>query len=423
MTGLNRLIEVLAQQREQLGPPAWGHWTHANQTWSRLAHATTRVLHHFTPVEPTDRASQCILANLAMDSPEIPPTPGAYQSLSNLTQTLGSIGDLLTTAPADSPITRAAGTIVRSAALTSVSAAAEWTLHGLPKPPRGFGMLASQLDRLARAPISASTSSELSLYPWRAPTPGQLDHAVDTWHRAVESALTSTNSITQLALQLTAADIALICLSAATSVHDSREIDGTHHLSNQLAHSASSWRDIARWPANSRLGGRTEQLRDASATLRSALAKLDAFNIDSHERLQTLLWSTRIAQTAGTQHAASLEALARGQQAIWLLRRQAISDSRRRPRKHLNWTPSAMPSTDGIKLLLRSELALHQITAVAAAVDGHIASTQPGHRPAEAPVWEIVTPPPRAEHIHGFREDNSQMLPPNGRATASGVQP
>lgn len=334
---LASLLRALDHQRAQLPPPVRaGSEPHARQAWALLARAAHRAL----TTLPVPAAKEVSAAGAVL----LPLTTylqhravlGPYEPLADVATTLGGIADLLHTPVIASPATLAAAQRdVVGHTLYAIQGSAVWTARTL-RPSPGPSLLSRQLPRLAGldAGQDPGTIDAVRLYPWqsvRLRDPG-IDGAVARWSSAALAILRSPSNVTQLALQLTAADIALICAAAAASVSAGVRTQVLTAESGTpveaLTEASGSWRRAAVWPSNVRLGGRSNDLRDASQDLREQITRQlrDGQHWKADPQLGTpaiiasMLWATQTAHHLGVAHEHALHELADGASRAWVAR-------------------------------------------------------------------------------------------------------
>ena len=408
MTGLSTLIRTIRTQGLDLPGTHIGIWAHADQSWARIGRAATRALQQLGSTTPgSSRGPELILEGFSTNAADTPPL-GVYEPLECLATKIGAAADMLTQPThCSAELQSRAGELVRVEVLNAVAGAARWTQSGLPKPPRGYGMFASQLDRIAHAQQPVWSGEDLAFYPWRSPHSG-LEATVHSWLATVRDALSSEQNVTQLALQLTAAHIATLCLSGADLLLRAPHgvwPDVGRQLAAPLTHAASEWREAARWPDHLRLGGRTSDLREASSELRSALT--GGTNGRSIDHLEVLLWSIQSAQVAGAMHVAALDALSFGRHSLWVDTSQVPRPASVVSERRRAWIPDSEPSRQSERPRLQSAKALQALRHTRHEVDGAIAKGTLHGIPATThttPVWEVV-PPPRAEQVRRHARD------------------
>lgn len=301
------------------------------QEWGALARASLPLLqarqHH-----PNDSARrlEALLQSLAAAPGEYPlPAPGT--GLMDIMATIGCTAEVMRIRTVASPAAREqAGDAIRTSLEAALARAARWTQRGFlnagvgPEP---------EIVRLAGSDADPHRSPALQAWRIIGPTDPGIDGAVSRWESAATETISSPRLVTQLALQLAAADIALVCASAGAvmgSGSDSGAFSDASAVCEALDSAGRSWRQAARWPAELRLGGRASELRQASADLRQHLDGTlrtrgdwkrpeDVFADVPAEQLVAVMQSgLQSAIRVGQQVSAAFEDLAHGASRVWL---------------------------------------------------------------------------------------------------------
>lgn len=242
------------------------------QEWGALARASLQLL-QARPRHPNDSARrlEALLYSLAAAPGEYPlPAPGT--GLMTITATIGCTAEVMRVRTVASPTAREqAGEAIRTSLEAGLARAARWTERGFlnadaePEP---------EIVRLAGSDTDPHRSPALQTWRIIGPTDPGIDGAVSRWESAATETITNPRLVTQLALQLAAADIALVCASASAVMRngaDTGALSDASAVCEALVGAGRSWRHAARWPAELRLGGRVTELRQASADLRQHL--------------------------------------------------------------------------------------------------------------------------------------------------------
>jgi len=301
------------------------------QEWGALARASLQLL-QARPRHPNDSARrlEALLSSLAAAPGEYPlPAPGT--GLMDVTATIACAAEVMRVRTVASPAAREqAGDAIRTSLEAALARVARWTQRGFldanaePEP---------EIVRLAGS--EAAPHRPPALQTWRiiGPTDPGIDGAVSRWESAATETITSHRLVTQLALQLAAADIALVCASASAVMRTGADADAFPDASaacEALDRAGRSWRQAARWPAELRLGGRASELRQASADLRKHLDDTlrtrddwkrpeDMLAEVTAEQLVAVMHSgLQSAIRVGQQVAAALDGLAHGASRVWL---------------------------------------------------------------------------------------------------------
>jgi hypothetical protein len=294
--------------------------------WRALARTSLRLL-DARPRHPADGAQRLVLLLASMADPaDVRPLPDPGTGLMAITTTIGCLTDVMRIPTVSTPHTQqqaadAIGTNLESALVR----AARWT-------ERGFDALGAELEpQLARlAGLQPEAPKPAAVHAWRiiGPSDSGIDGAIARWETAATDAILSPRLVTQHALQLGAADIALLCAAANTITEHASE-DRTGGVSALLA-AARAWRQAARWPSHLRLGGRSTELRHASAELRQTLDDAlrtgsewkqpdEMFADTSAERFLAMAHSgLQSATRVGHAVVAALDSLTHGASRVWL---------------------------------------------------------------------------------------------------------
>jgi hypothetical protein len=120
----------------------------------------------------------------------------------------------------------------------------------------------------------ASTFEDLA---FAAPSSSDLEGVTAGWADTAGGILADRYRVSGWAMQVIAADIALICDASLTPLASSRmgrTTEGSERtpVARLLDLAAHSWRQAAAWPPHLRLGGQNPGLRDASRALRERLS-------------------------------------------------------------------------------------------------------------------------------------------------------
>jgi hypothetical protein len=301
------------------------------QEWGDLARASLHLL-QARPRHPNDSARrlEALLDSLAGAPGEYPlPAPGT--GLMDITATIGCTAEVMRVRTVASPAAREqAGEAIRTSLEAALARAARWTQRGFldadvrPEP---------EIIRLAGSDTDPHRSPALQTWRIIGPTDPGIDGAVSRWEHAATETIASRRGVTQLALQLAAADIALVCASASAVMRIGAYAGALSDASaacGALDGAGRSWRHATRWPAELRLGGRATELRQASADLRQHLDGTlrtrgdwkrpdDMFAEVTAEQLVAVLHSgLQSAIRVGQEAAAAFDDLAHGASRVWL---------------------------------------------------------------------------------------------------------
>ena len=327
------LLNALDARLDELEDTAMtpGSIQRVRQEWAALARASLQLL-HARPHHPEvrDRRIEALLDSLAAIPGEHPlPAPGT--GLMAITATIGCTAEVMRTRTLTSPATRnQAGDEIRASLEAALGRAARWTQHGFQT---AGGAPDPQIVRLAGIEPEPYRSPALNAWRLIGPTDPGIDGAVSRWESAATGAITSPRTVTQLALQLASADIALLCASASAVTQraiQAAAFPDTPAALTALDTAARSWREAARWPGELRLGGRAIDLRHASANLRRCLddslrtgsdwkQPSDLFAKTSPEQLVAVAHSgLQSAIRVGRHVLAAMEELTYGPSRVWV---------------------------------------------------------------------------------------------------------
>lgn len=298
------------------------------QEWRALARTSLRLL-DARPRHPADGAQRLGLLLASIASPaDVRPLPGPGTGLMAITTTIGCLAEVMRHPTVTAPDTRQqAADAIGDNLESALARGARWTQSGLD----ALGAeLEPQLIRLAGLQQPDATKPA-ALHAWRiiGPTDPGIDGAVARWETAATDAVTNPRLVTQHALQLAAADIALLC-AAANAITEHASEDQPAEAGTALVAAGRAWRQAARWPSHLRLGGRSTQLRHASAELRQTLddalrtghewkqpeemfadASAEQLLVVAHSGLQSAI---RVGHAVVT----ALDGLTRGASRVWL---------------------------------------------------------------------------------------------------------
>ena len=308
-------------------PMVPGSIERVGQEWRALARTSLRLL-DARPRHPADGAQRLglLLASMA-DPADVRPLPDPGTGLMAITTTIGCLTEVMRIPTVTTPDTREqAADAIGSNLESALARAARWTQSGFdtlgaqPEP---------QLIRLAG--LHPDATKPAVLHAWRilGPTDPGIDGAVARWETAATDAILNPRLVTQHGLQLAAADIALLCAAANTITEHASE-DQPAGADTALVAAGRAWRQTARWPSELRLGGRSTQLRHASAELRQTLDEVlrtgtewkqadEMFAYIAPEQFLAIAHSgLQSAIRVGHAVVAALDGLTRGASRAWL---------------------------------------------------------------------------------------------------------
>lgn len=381
------------------------------QEWGALARASLQLLHprpHYP--EARDRRIEALLDSLAAIPGEYPlPTPGT--GLMAITAAIGCTAEVMRTGTLTSPATRnQAGDEIHASLEAALGRAARWTQRGFQT---AGGAPDPQIVRLAG--IEPEPYRSRALHAWRiiGPTDPGIDGAVSRWESAATGAITSPRAVTQLALQLTSADIALLCASTSAVMQRAIQtgvISDSSATVDALDSAGRYWREAARWPGELRLGGRTTDLRHASADLRRCLD--DSLRAGSDWKQPSDLFAgTPPEQLVAVTHAglqsairvgrhvvAAMDELTHGASRIWvdacLIPMPTHTAQRAMEGHHHDWAPDPVGSHSAEPLHARTSRALASlVNATPLTIEALVASTSRPEQVEDEGPWETVSPP------------------------------
>lgn len=307
-----------------------GSTQRVRQEWQALALTSLRLLRD-RPRHPSDEAQRLgLLLESMSEAQDARPLPAPGTGLMAITTTIGCIAEVMRMPVVTAPAIRAqAGEALGTNLEAALARAARWT-HG------GFEALGCQLDpQIVRlSGLRPEPTKPTALHAWRiiGPNDPGIDGAIARWETAATDAITNPRLVTQYALQLAAADIALLCATASAIIDGANQSWHTHDdaASKALTAGGRAWRQAARWPSHLRLGGRSAQLRHASAALRQQLddalrtgsdwkQPADLFVEITPGQLVTAAHSgLQSAIRVGHEVIAALDGLTRGTSRVWL---------------------------------------------------------------------------------------------------------
>jgi hypothetical protein len=407
-SALDLLIALDARLDDLETTTMWpGSIPRVRHEWGALARASLQLL-QARPRHLNDSARrlEALLNSLAAEPGEYPlPAPGT--GLMAITATIGCTAEVMRVRTVASRAAREqAGDAIRTSLEAVLARAARWTQRGFvdaevrPDP---------EIVRLAGSDADPHRSPALQTWRIIGPTDPGIDGAVSRWERPATEAITSQRGVTQLALQLAAADIAMVCASASAVMRngaDAGALSDSSPVCEALDSAGRAWRQAARWPAELRLGGRASDLRQASADLRHHLDNTlrtrddwkhpeDMFAEVTAEQLVAVLHSgLQSAIRVGQQVAASFDGLAHGASRVWLEAGQiptpgVVQEALDSARYEWLPDPAGLHSAEGllhvsagavVRLVRATPLTIEALTAPA---------TQPNPIDDEGP-WETV---------------------------------
>ena len=380
------------------------------QEWGALARASLQLL-HARPHHPevSDRRIEALLDSLAAVPGENPlPAPGT--GLMAIAATIGCTAEVMRTRTLTSPATRnQAGDEIRASLEAALGRAARWTQHGFQT---AGGAPDPQIVRLAGIDAEPYRSPALNAWRITGPTDPGIDGAASRWETAATRTIINPRTVTQLALQLASADIALLCASTSAVMQRAIQIGVISDRSSAvdaLDSAGRSWREAARWPSHLRLGGRTTETRHASADLRRCLDDAlrsgsdwkqpsDMFAETSPDQLVAVSHSgLQSAIRVGRHVVAVMDELTHGANRIWVDAGHIPTHThtaRTTLDNHYDWAPDPVGFHSAEPLHEQTSRALarlvHATPLTVEALAMH--TSRSGQVDDEGP-WETVSPP------------------------------
>jgi hypothetical protein len=336
-TSVLDLLDALDVQLDQLEATRLipGAAPRVQQEWHALAQASRRLLANCPrPLVASDSGRRFVLLLESMAAPAgARPLPSPGTGLIDVTRVVGGIADLLSTPLTTTDRLRQ---LTREALTTNLQCAlarsASWTIRNVRQFEAAHDPQLARLAGFDAAPVRPA-----ALHSWRliGPSDPGLDGAVARWTTAASEAVSNPNLVTQHALQLAAADIAMISAAAAATVERAGQVaalepDLATTPASALGEAGRSWRRAAIWPDHIRLGGRSTDLRHASAQLRQAITDElrtagawkpteEMFAEASPEqRLAVACSSLQAARSVGREVTSALHQLTHGSTRAWL---------------------------------------------------------------------------------------------------------
>lgn len=389
---LGQQVDDLEQACRRIDPT----WDALPRSWGLLSRATLRVLDildSHLPSEPLLPHVRLALAATTHPTGHGRPLP-AHWRLTTLTETIGALADLLTTAPLPRGPAAAQAAHVVALSLGGLVGQASRAIGRTIPTTQHAGPFAAALRRIAAtAPTGHEHPGTSNLHQWRlaAATDPSLDGALTGWAGTATTVLTDPYRVTGLALQLIAADIALIA-TASAAILDTTDHDDTVRL---LHTAARTWIQAARWPNHLRLGGRTDTLRHASARLRHAIDEPVNTPTSETEEPQhphaLVVMGLHYALQVAQQHTNASRHLAAGRPDVWIAT-GAIPTEYLNVEQHLTtphrWIP-APPALQAARPLAIASATATQALQAATQATWDMLATGPI---APHPLWETITP-------------------------------
>lgn len=285
--------------------------------WNRVAGTALRILAMVDPPTELMPILEAVLnATERRDAHINAPITAIGYTLGALADTMSSDPELVASA------SHADRAELRSAVLTSLHNVATATMAATPPgtDPRAVRDLLSDM---------AAVTEAASYAPWRSihgpvgqlsldPAEGTIQRAVVRWANSASEVLDSPTRVTGYTFQRTAASIARLCHTTATTLAAAGEwTQLAREAESSLTIAFQSWKIAANWPPEIRLGGRTTELRQRSADLDQAL---DAILLRQAAPLRpdAVQTALRFASKVGAHHEAALIRLVNNR-GLWIL--------------------------------------------------------------------------------------------------------
>ncbi len=351
--------------------------------WSQVAEAALRCLQPLDG-EPHAMAALSVLAAL-------PRSGDPDHRLVHLAEVLGALADLLSV---HLDVVHEAGVAARSYIAVRIQAAlhvaAGATLRQSAQPNWGIGAIADLQDATevsATLPtrLNSGVLENLSIHPGNAGLPAM----VKGWSAAALPILSGSTQLTGYAMQSTALVLAALCdlgveILRAETVERPESLQARRSLAVEALTSASQrWREAAAWPAHVRLGGRSAELRQATARLSTVLQERVA-----QVNLLDLVGSLRLALPVARAHVCGMQRLHdQGQLWVAVATLPAQYQALHRGTLRSGWVLEPGEGVASAELADRSRAALQQFECGMTSTES--AAVTRRHASAE-PIWESV---------------------------------
>lgn len=272
--------------------------------WIPLAKATAQAITWLPLGGRSDQVKvgiRNVLAPLARGPLKSDEDVPAAPPLLELATTVGAIADSLAGILRWGPRPEQVGTpalALEAELLSAVHVVARWSRAAVevqcPAPPRpplatflGDLIVVTEPYASIRPERRASTLEDLA---FMAPSSSGVEGAMAAWAEIACSILDDRYRVSGWALQVIAADLALVSRAvqppfALAGARDPAEASRTALVSAALTEAARSWRQAAAWPPHIRLGGQNPDLRLASRDLRDRLGRGPISNVAQVRRL------------------------------------------------------------------------------------------------------------------------------------------
>lgn len=294
--------------------------------------------------QPNTSGQDAILRRIIASCPTSLPPLGAHSRLNDIAVTLGTLGDLLTTTPTvKAPVAKRARQSVNDSLEKLIGRVANGCLRAYP-PGTDTDPLRRRLAALAQDSAGPAPVGTTYLHSWGVPSSSPeptMESATQRWLSAATRSLTDPWTITTLAMQLVAVDIALLSFAAERLLKTVAP-----PAADRARGAAAQWTSVASWPTQSRLGGRTTELRHASHELRDLLDALLEHNPRASQPASPVLegdcLASRIlahADQAAAVFVAARRRLLKGRPFLWVPQSRSQAPVDQDPSSGLVWRP------------------------------------------------------------------------------------
>ncbi len=332
-----------------------------------------------------------------------------------LAEVLGGLADLLS---AHLDVVYEAGVAERTCIAIRIQAAlhvaAGATLRQSAQPDSGTGAIADLQDATEVSAMLPTLSKggvleNLSVQQGNA----GLLAMVKVWSAAALPILSGSTQLTGYAMQSTALVLVALCdvgveILRAETVERSESLQARRSLAVDALTSASQrWREAAAWPAHVRLGGRSAELRQATARLSTVLREGVA-----QANLLDLVGSLRLALPVARAHVCGMQRLHdQGQLWVAVATLPAQYQALHRGTLRSGWVLEPGRRVASAELAARSRAALQQFECGKTSTESAVAVT---HRhPKVEPFWESVQGAPMGRPLQRGLTLGSPSEPPD----------
>lgn len=322
---------------------------------------------------------------------------------------VGAVADLLVGTPAAaSAADRAAAAGLLANVVAPVHAAAVATLAGgVPRQRRQLlGRVAAVTERYAMVPVGsrAGRFDDVAAVPRGEVS---LEAAILVWTAAASDVLRSRHRVTGTAVQVAAADVAVLTAAAASVCSSAVSLGVVPKASGEpavgaLLRAQRVWRSAAAWPVQVRLGGvRAGDLTDASEVLRRAVADATrgeggwlspqalASRTDVSVLVATMRRGIHATGRVALAHYQAVDHLVRGGGRLWIEAERLVDPAWMtldlvEAKRRRGWVPLPPGEATGELLWQGARSGLVASTAARAAFDRTASAPPTGREPAPA---------------------------------------